>query len=186
VAPWSPVAPVEQALVTRDLGFMRIRLGQVALATALAVSFLGTSPATAGTEEGRIVFEVTLSGPVPDGESFAVSRVCPSDPSCFAETIITVCSPDATRHEPCTAKRYVVPGSAVPVGSTVEYALWRTEHHDLHAEELLRGDWAMVTGRQVIRLGYAYQPPVEEDAADEPHAPAEPVAATLPDTALAP
>ena len=162
---------------------MRIRLGHAALAAALALSFLGTSPATAGTEDGRIVFEVTLSGPVPDGEAFAVSRVCPSDPSCFAETIVTVCSPDAARHEPCTARTYVLPGSTVAVGRTVEYALWRTEFHDLHAEELLRGDWVMVTGRQVMRLGYAYPEPNEPDDPDEV---VEPAAATLPDTALAP
>ena len=79
----------------------------------------------------------------------------------------------------------MLPGSTVEVGRTVEYALWRTEFHDLHAEELLRGDWVMVTGRQVMRLGYAYPEPNEPDEPDEPDEVVEPAAPTLPDTALA-
>ena len=151
-----------------------IRLVRIALATALVLSFMATSAATAGTQTGELVFEVTLSGPVPEGETFAVSRFCPTGPDCFDESIVIVCSPDAFSHEPCTATTYVLAASPVEVGRTVEYGLWRTARDDLHAEQRLRGTWEMQPGRQVIRLGFAFPEPVE------------PTVPVLPDTALAP
>jgi hypothetical protein len=163
-----------------------IRLVRAALAAALALSALATSPAAAGIETGDLFFEVTLSGPIPEGETFAVSRFCRTGPDCFDETIVVVCSPDALSHEPCTARKYVVPASSVEVGRVVEYGLWRTGRDDLHSEQRLQGTWEMVPGRQVIRLGFAFPAPVEPAAPAEPPAPIEPAVPTLPDTAVTP
>ena len=168
-----PGQPAEGAAVAASPSTPIKRLAWIARAAIAA--FLATNlvapPAAAGEPlTARVIFRVTLSGPVPRTDTFLVSHRCPTT-SCFVETLSPVCAPDAP-FDACAAGTYELV-RRVPIGETIEYALWRsTSFSQGHPERHLRGDWVVHEGTQVISLGYAYP------TTDEPAVP------SLPDTAL--
>jgi hypothetical protein len=136
------------------------------LSAALLTTTMVAPSAQAGTEEGRVVFRVTLQGPVSAAHTFGI-RCFPGstgNPSpCFGvEDIVIVCSPPNKHYdyEPCEPTTYEVVAHA-PLGSEITYELLRwtsldLAHTDDQPEEHLGGSWTVHTGRQVVSLGFLY------------------------------
>jgi hypothetical protein len=131
----------------------------VALAATLLLAILGTvllSPATVRAQEtGSVVFRLTIEGPVPPDDDFALGRT--ADPCCFNDPVHVFCGAGiGTSAEPCEARTYEI-GYEFPVGTVIDYAYrrWPGGNADA-AETFYSGEVTVQAQEQVIAVTYQY------------------------------